>query len=99
MMEQRLTRSSVSRNCTGTGPGGTWDGGTGTGRLELCVTSLMATTAEARRAAPEAVYTWPGLDDSVLVSLAAAVAAAWMPAVFGNVTSVFNKTVSTCRQR
>ena len=58
----------------------------------------MATTAEASRAAPEAVYTWRGLDDSVLFRLAAAAEAIALPAVLGNVTSVSNKTVSTCRR-
>lgn len=96
MMQCGLTRSSVSKNCTGTGPGGIWEGGTATGRLEVWVILLISTTAEANRAVAEAVYTCPGLDDKVLVSWAAAAAAAWMPAVLGNVTSVFNRTLSTC---
>lgn len=97
-ISSRRTRFSLSRNCTGAGPGGIWAGAATTGRLEDCVTLLMATTAEASRAAPEAVYTWPGFDSRVLFRLAAAAAATALPAVLGKVTSVFSKTVSTCNR-
>ena len=56
----------------------------------------MATVAEASRAAPEAVYTCPGLLDRVLVRLEAAAVAGALPAVVGKVTSVFRLIVVTC---
>ena len=56
----------------------------------------MAMTAEASREAPEAVYTCPGLLDRVLVRLEAAAVARALPAVVGNVTSVFRLIAVTC---
>ncbi len=47
----------------------------------------MATVAEVNKAAPEAVYTCPGLDDKVLYRLEAAAVARALPAVLGKVTS------------
>ena len=89
------TRFSFSKYCTGAGPGGIWANTAAVGSLEVWVTLLIATTAEASRAAPEAVYTWRGLDASVLFRLAAAAEAIALPFVLGKATSVFNRTVST----
>ena len=98
MSDGCLTRFWVRRYCTGAGPGPIWAGRATreVTRLEAWVTLVIATTAEASRAAPDAVYTWPGLDDKVLARLEAAAVVKALPAVLGKVTSVFIKTVLTC---
>ena len=59
-------------------------------------TLVMAIRAEASRAAPEAVYTCPGLDDKVLDRLEAAAEVKALSAVSGNSTSVSRLTLFTC---